>query len=302
MTPRSAIEFLLLAAVWGGSYLAMQFSVREFGVFGMAFTRVAAAAAVLLPLLVLRAQVHLLRRHLGPVLLLGILNSALPFSFNSWSLLHITTGLSSIVNATMPLFGALVAWLWLGERLTGSRVLGLAIGFGGVAWLSWHGLQGGAGPLAGWAILAGLASALSYGASSSLARRYLADVPPTAVAAGSQLGAMAGLCLPAALHLPATMPGPVAWAAVLTGGVVCSALGYLLFFRLVERVGPSVPLTVTFLVPVFAMFYGAVLADEQITLAMVLAGGVILAGVALASGVLHIGARSAAAPLPRVPG
>ncbi len=99
--------------------------------------RVAIAAAFLLPLLWLRGQAPLLRRHWKPVFLIGVLNSGIPFVCFAFALLSITTGLSAILNATVPLFGALVAWAWLKDRPTGSRVLGLAIGFAGVALLAW---------------------------------------------------------------------------------------------------------------------------------------------------------------------
>ena len=134
---RWIVDFLLLAAIWGSSFLFMRMAAVEFGPVPTAAVRVAIAAAFLLPLLWLRGLAPQLRQHWKAVLVIGLLNSAIPFACFAFALLSITTGLSAILNATVPLFGALVAWLWLNDRLAGSRVLGLVIGFGGIALLAW---------------------------------------------------------------------------------------------------------------------------------------------------------------------
>jgi drug/metabolite transporter (DMT)-like permease len=134
---RSLIDFILLAAIWGASFLLMRLGAVEFGALPTAAMRVAVASLFLLPLLMLRGLAPQLHRHWKPVFVIGVLNSAIPFACFAYALLSITTGLSAILNATVPLFGALVAWLWLKDRPTGSRVLGLAVGFAGVAMLAW---------------------------------------------------------------------------------------------------------------------------------------------------------------------
>ena len=284
MTPATLkTEFLLLAALWGASFLFMRLGALEFGVWATAGMRVAVASAFLGPILWWRGRWPDLRRHLRAILFVGLLNSALPFALYAYAVQSVSTGLAAILNATSPLMGALVAWLWLREQPGGWRSLGLLIGFAGVALLSWDKLGLG-GEASTWAILACLGATLCYGLSASFTRKYLTGVHPLAIATGSQFGAALVLLLPTWLFWPAVAPGPVAWGALLAIGVLCTGIAYILFFRLIEHAGPARAMTVTFLVPVFALLYGAVLLDETVSARMLLGGAVVLAGVALALG------------------
>jgi drug/metabolite transporter (DMT)-like permease len=285
MRPSLAAEFVLLAALWGSSFLFMRFGATEFGPWATAGMRVAVASAVLLPVLALSGQWPALRRHAGPILFVGLFNSGLPFALYAYALLSISTGLSAILNATVPLFGALVAWVWLQDRPGGVRVLGLAIGFMGVALLSWNKASFQSGGT-GWAIAACLAATLCYGIAASYTKKHLTGVPPLATATGSQIGATLGLAWPTVWFWPQQSPGAVAWGAIVAVGVLCTAVAYILYFRLIEQAGPSKTLTVTFLVPLFALLYGAILLGESITGWMVVCGLVILCGVALSSGLI----------------
>ncbi len=132
MKAADAGELVGLAAIWGASFLFMRLGAGEFGPVALSAVRVAGAAAVLLPLLLWRGQWGELRRHWRAIFLVGLTNSALPFLLFSYAALSITAGLSSIFNAATPLFGAAIGWLWLRDRLTPPRVVGLAIGFAGV--------------------------------------------------------------------------------------------------------------------------------------------------------------------------
>ncbi len=285
-----AVDFLLLGAIWGASFLFMRMAVVDFGPLATAFLRVAIAAVFLAPLLLLRGLLPQLKANAGRVLLVGVFNSGIPFACFSFALLSITTGLSSILNATVPLFGALVAWVWLKDRPTGSRVLGLAVGFAGVAALAWDKAtfkpDAVSGIAPGWAVLACLLATFCYALSASFARRYLTGVPPLVTATGSQIGATLGLALPAAWLWPAKTPGLVAWAALVALGVLCTGVAYVLYFRLIEHAGPSKALAVTFLVPVFAVLYGTVLLGEALTGWMLICGAVIVLGTALSTGLL----------------
>ena len=129
-------DFLLLAAIWGASFLFMRLAAIELGALPTAALRVGIASLFLLPLLVAKGHWPALRAHWKPVLFVGVLNSGLPFALYAFAVMHITTGFSSILNATVPLFGALVAWVWLGDKPGLSRTVGLAIGFGGVVLLA----------------------------------------------------------------------------------------------------------------------------------------------------------------------
>jgi drug/metabolite transporter (DMT)-like permease len=292
----SVIDFVLLAAIWGSSFLFMRVAVVEFGVLPTAAVRVAVAAAFLLPLLWWRGHVGEFRRHWKGVCLIGILNSGTPFALFAFSLLSITTGLSAILNATVPLFGALVAWLWLKDRPTGSRVVGLALGFAGVALLAWDKASfkpDASGVAPAWAVMACLLATLCYGVAASATKRYLSGLPPLVTAAGSQIGATLALTLPALWFWPAKMPSLQAWLSLVAVGVVCTGIAYVLFFRLIEQAGPARALAVTFVVPVFAVLYGVLFLGESVTSWMLLCGLVIVCGTALSTGLLKLPRRVA---------
>jgi drug/metabolite transporter (DMT)-like permease len=286
-----AFDFILLAAVWGASFLFMRIGVIEFGPFATAGVRVAIASAFLLPFLLYKGLGPSLLLHWKHVFFVGVLNSAIPFVCFSFALLSITTGLSSMLNATVPLFGALVAWFWLHDKPTRSRALGLLIGFMGVTMLAWDqaGVKAGASGIAPvWAVLAGLFACACYAVSASYTRRFLADVPALVIATGSQIGAMLSLALPALWFRPAQMPSISAWLALLAVGVASSGIAYILFFRLIANAGPARALSVTYVVPVFAVLYGLIFLGEQVTPWMLLCGAVIVAGTALSTGLLKL--------------
>ncbi|NMM15053.1 MAG: EamA family transporter [Rhodoferax sp.] len=284
-------EFVLLAAIWGSSFLFMRLGAVEFGALPTAGVRVAIASLFLLPLLLWRGLGPQLARHWRKVFFIGLLNSAVPFACFSFALLSISTGLSAILNATAPLFGALVAWVWLKDRPHGLRILGLVIGFVGVALLAWDKASfkpNASGVATGWAVLACLLACLCYGISASYTKRHLNGLPALVTATGSQLGATLGLALPTLWLWPQRMPGTTAWLALLAVGVLCTGVAYILFFRLIENVGPARSLTVTFVVPVFAMLYGAIFLNEAVSLWMLSCGVIIVCGTALSANLLKL--------------
>lgn len=267
----------------------MRLGAAEFGALPTAGMRVGIAALFLSPLLVLRGQWSVLSRHWKKIFVLGMLNSGIPFALYAYALLSISTGLSSLLNATVPLFGALVAWLWLKDRPHGMKILGLLIGFVGVAMLAWGKASfkpNASGLVTGWAVLACLGACLCYGISASFTKRHLGGVPSLVIATGSQLGATLGLALPTLWLWPSQTPSATAWLALLAVGVLCTGVAYVLFFRLIDKVGAAGSLTVTFLIPVFAVFYGVVFLGESLTAWMLICGTVILLGTALSMGLL----------------
>ena len=238
---RSLIDFVLLAAIWGASFLFTRLGAVEFGALPTAAVRVAVASLFLLPLLLLRGLAPQLRRHWKPVFVIGVLNSGIPFACYSYALLSITTGLSAILNATVPLFGALVAWLWLKDRPTGSRVLGLAIGFAGVALLAWDKASfkpDASGVAPGWAVMACLLATFCYGLAASATKRYLSGVPALVTAPAASWVRRSALALPALWFWPAQMPGLQAWLSLVAVGVLCTGIAYVLYFRLIEQPDP----------------------------------------------------------------
>ena len=285
MKPRDLRDLLLLAALWGGSFLFMRVAAPELGPLALIELRVLIAALVLLPFLAMRRGLGLIVRHAVPMTVLGVINSALPFCLFAYAMLSVSAGFASILNATTPLWGALVAWLWLGERLAPLRIAGLAIGFAGIVVLSWGKasfVPGGSG----MALLAAMAATLSYGVAASYARRRLEGVDALAVATGSQLGAALVLAPLALAWWPAQPVSAAAWASTVVMGVACTGIAYVLYFRLIERAGPSRAITVTFLVPVFAVIWGALALGETVSAQMVAGGVVILLGTALSTGAI----------------
>ncbi len=287
-------DFLILAAIWGSSFLFMRLAALELGALPTAAIRVAIASLFLLPLMLAKGHWAVLRQHWKPVLFVGVLNSGVPFALFAFAVMHITTGLSSILNATVPLFGAVVAWLWLGDKPTLSRTVGLAIGFAGVVLLaggqaSFKPNDSGIAPA--WAVAACLAATTCYALSASFTRKHLPSLPPLVTATGSQLGATLVLVLPALWFRPDHWPSASAWGALLVVGVLCTGVAYILYFKLIENSGPARALTVTFLVPVFAIAYGVLFLGESVTAWMLLCGAVILLGTALSSGLLKLPGR-----------
>lgn len=285
MKPRDLLDLTLLAALWGGSFLFMRYAVPDFGVVPLIWLRVALASVCLLPLLLLKRQFGALRRQAGALTVMSLFNSGLPFLLIAWATLSITAGLASIMNAMTPVFTALIGALWLGDRLDGRRSLGLLLGLAGVALLAADKADFRPGG-SGWAIVAMLLATACYGFAANHTRRYLQGVPALVNATGTQLVSALVLLPPALWSWPERMPGLGPWLAALVLGVACSALAYVLFFRLIARVGASRAVTVTFLVPVFGTLWGALFLGEPVTASMLAGGAVVLLGTGLATGVI----------------
>ena len=282
-------DYLALGALWGSSFLFMRFSAVEFGAMATAAGRVGIAATFLLPIVLIKRLLPELKQHWKKIFFMGIFNSAIPFACFAFALLSITTGLSAILNATVPMFGALVAWIWLKDKPALSRVAGIAIGFSGIALLAWDKATfkpDASGMAPGWAVLACLLACLCYGIAASFTKKYMAGINPMVTAAGSQIGATLGLALPAVWLWPAKSPSITAWVSLLVLGVACTGIAYILYFRLIEKAGPQRTLTVTFLIPVFAVFYGVLFLREGVTPWMLLCASVIVCGTALATGLV----------------
>ena len=281
-------DFVLLAVLWGSSFLFMREGAHEFGPFPTAWVRVTLAALILTPVLVWRREVPVFVVHWRKAMSAGVLNAGIPFACYAYALMHINTGLTSILNATTPLFGALIAWFWLGDKLNATRALGLALGFTGVVLLA-SDVPGGISFKeggSGLAVAACLVATFCYGISGSFTKRYLQNVPSLVTTTGSLWGASFGLGIPALLTWPDAAPSLHAWAALGIAGLLCTALAYVLFFRLMTRTGPARAMTVTYLIPVFANLLGVIFLDEVVTHWMMGCAVVIVAGTALASGLV----------------
>ncbi|WKE65362.1 DMT family transporter [Gallaecimonas kandeliae] len=283
--PRRYIpELLLLAALWGASFLFMRVSAPAFGPVPLIALRVAVAALVLLPVLAWRGQLPQLRQHVKPLAVVGLANSALPFTLFAFATLYLTAGLTAILNSTAPFWTALVAFALWGEKLSGQRLLGIAIGFAGVVILVWHKL---AAVDALWAIGACLLASLCYGFAANYSKHKLAGVPPLVSTVGSQIAAALMLLPLTYFYWPAGPIGTQAWLAAIALGVLCTGIAYLLFFRLIAHVGAGNAVMVTFLIPIFGNLWGALFLGEHLTLTLLAGGTVILLGIAFSLGVIR---------------
>ena len=278
MSTRDRLLLLLLAAVWGSSFLFMRVAAPELGAFVLIEIRLLVAAIVLLVWLALRGGLSTLRCNFGKLAVLGAVNSAIPFTLFAFATLSLTAGMASVLNATTPLWAAVVGFFWLRDRLAPQKLLGLAIGFAGVIVLVAHKL-GDTKDLV--AVLAGLLAAGCYGVSSHFTRLRCVGLPPMTIAAGSLLAASL-LLLPFALAtLPTEWPSFRALVGAIVLGVVCTGLAYVWYFRLLASVGPARAITVTYLVPVFGVLWGVVFLAESFTWSMVLGAAVVLTGTML---------------------
>jgi drug/metabolite transporter (DMT)-like permease len=292
---RDIADLIALGALWGASFLFMRLGAADFGPVALVFIRVAGAAALLLPVLLACGEAPALRRHWKAIAVVGLVNSALPFLLFAVAALALSAALMSVFNATSSIWGALIAWLWLGEKLTLSRVLGLLVGMAGVVGLAWGKADfkaGSYGVSPALGIAACIAATVFYGLGANVSRKYLRDAPPMAVAAGSQGMAALVLVVPAWWAWPAQTPGPAAWLNAAALALLCTGLAYVMFFRLIARTGTSNAMAVTFLIPGYAMLWGWLFLAEVPTPTMLLGCTVILLGTALATGLVSLPRRT----------
>jgi drug/metabolite transporter (DMT)-like permease len=285
MRLRDLAELCLLALLWGSAYLFLRAAVPAFGPAPLIALRLGISAVILLPLLLARGGLKALRGGGRALLVQGTLFSALPFTLLAWASLSMTAGLTAILNATAPLFAAIVAHFWLTERIGRWRALGLAIGFSGVLVLMWGGVSFSAGG-SGWALLAVMASSMLWGIGGHYTRLRLGGMSPVAISVGTLAVSAVVLAPFAAATWPASPPSTRAWMELLFLGVVSSGLGFLLYYRLVRNIGAVRATSVTFLNPPVALISGALYLGEPITLQMLAGAAVILAGTGLSLGLI----------------
>ena len=282
------VDLVALSALWGASFLFMRIAAPEFGPLVLVEVRVFIAALFLLPIFLLRADVSALTSNWKKLAILSIMNSAAPFFLLTFATLSITGGFAGILNATAPIWAAMIAWVWLSDRLGLSRILGLVIGFAGVLLLVWNKVSL---KLDGTtvAIFAGILAAVLYAIGGNYTKKHMSGMNPLAIATGSMTAA-AIILLPIAVYLwPSTMPSIRSWIAVIIMGVASTGVAYILYFRLIRNVGPAKAITVTYLIPAFAMLWGFIFIDEKVTPIMIVGCSVILVGTALATGMLSFG-------------
>jgi len=280
---------LVLSVLWGGSFFFIEIALETVKPFTLVLIRVALAAAMLWAFLWWRGQrLPMPPGALWAYLVLALLNNVVPFVMFAWAQEEITGGLASILNATTPIWGVLVAHLFTSdEKATANKVIGVLLGFAGVAVLIGTDVLGELGRGV-WAQLACLAATLCYALAGVWARRFRGmGIEPTAVATG-QLTAAAIVMLPLVLLFEppwlAASPSAGAWLSLAALALFCTSLAYILYFRLLASAGATNSLLVTFLIPVTAILLGALLLDERLALRHFAGMALIAAGLAAIDG------------------
>lgn len=286
MNAKNTLKLLILAAIWGSSFI---FTRVLSPIIGPALTASMRTLLAGLFLLVVYRFIHFRinwKRDWGHILLIGIINSAVPFFLFAFAALHIPASLSSIMNSTSPMFGALLSALFLIEPLSKRKVLGLVFGTTGVFIISSY--EGDAMDLQ-YTISIGacILAAFCYGISSIYIKLKANHIEPKAIAAGSQV--VAGLAL-----LPFAFITPVPFELtlrlvlmILVFAIICSGFAYLLYYDLLRDIGPTRALTVTYLIPVFSIFWGYLLLDESLGITSFAGGSITLLGTYLVTSAKH---------------
>ncbi|MEZ0260042.1 MAG: DMT family transporter [Alphaproteobacteria bacterium] len=287
MTPANTARLLLLAAIWGASFLMMRILGPVLGALLTAELRVIIAGSALL----LWAKITRVDCQWGKYwqhyIFIGAINSALPFALYAWGLLHMPSAYAGILNSSTPLFGAILSAALMIEKLTPVKGAGLVLGACGVALVT--NLGGGEhDAYFTLAVFACLVASACYAICSLYIRRFISDAKPVAIGACSQLVASV-LLAPALAGMPALSAfTPLIIVNILGLSLLSSGIAYLLYFRLIAEAGPSKAMTVTFLVPMFGMFWGHLLLDEPITATMLAGCALILLGTACVVGLVPL--------------
>ena len=284
MKAKDFVDLILLAAVWGASFLFMRMGAPEFGPIALVQLRMLIAALFLIPILMFRVGLAELPGNWKHLTVLGFYNSAIPFLLLTYSTLYVTAGYSSVINATAPLWGAVVAWVWLSERLNNIGIIGLIVGFLGVAVLAGD-ADSLASPGSTLAVIAAVGGAFFYGIGANYARRHTKHLKSLTVATGSMLYPAIVLAPFAYFYWPELQPSARGWIAIIAMGIASTGFAYILYFRLIANVGPAKAITVAYLIPVFAVIWGALILDESVTPLMIIGCIVIFLGTALVTGV-----------------
>lgn len=286
ISARAWCELLLLAMIWGGSFIANRLAINEIGVLGTVAFRVTGACLLLWIYVALRGlPVPRSPRIWGAFLVMGALNNAIPFSLITWAQLTVPSGLAAILNASTALMGVVVASIvFRDEKLTGRRLAGVLLGLAGVTVVI--GLQAlTALDLTSLAQLTLLVAALSYACAAVWGRLNLSGLPPQVAAAGMLTGSTV-LMVPAALAVEGLPPAPASgtWLALAYLAVVSTAGAYLLYYRVLALAGAGNLSLVTLLTAPFAVILGAVVLGESLPLRDYLGFALIAAGLVAIDG------------------
>lgn len=280
-----ALVLVLLAAIWGASFIFMRVAAPEFGPLPLIGLRVGIAALVLLPVLAMRGALPELRGRWRFLFITGLTNAAIPFSLFAYATTILSAGYTSILNSLAPLFTALIGYFWLKNRLSKPATLGLVLGIIGVVLLVQDAVN--LSSSTQWiGVAAGIGAAALYGFAANYAKQYGGDMSALAITGGHLIAAGFAMLPFLIFYWPENNPAPSAWWSAILLAVFCTALAHLLYFWLLDQVSAHSAVSVTFMIPMFGMFWGYLLLDEQITVYMLVGCAIILLGVALSIGLL----------------
>ena len=280
-TFRDYAELVLLSSIWGMSFLFLRIASPVLGPFFLVETRVISSLLVMLPLLLILGKLQELRDNWRMITLIGITNMAVPFCFFAYAALNVSAGLLSIINATVPFFTGLVGFLMFRQRLSPVSIAGMGIGFVGVVILTADPQAIDGGESSHWAVPAALVACFLYGLALNLVAHKLQGVSGLTITTGSLMASSLLLIPLAAVSMPSTVPEPEVWISVLALGIVCTGLAYMLFYRLLARIGSQQAIMCTYMVPVFSILWGYLLLAESITRFTVIGCILVLLGVGM---------------------
>jgi len=276
----NALQLVILGAIWGGSFLFLRLAVDDFGPVPLVEVRLALGSLLLLPFL-LRDRAQFTLQRWPMMALIGALNSALPFLLFAWAAERAPAGVGAIANGMTALCAALVGFLFFHEKLNARQSVALVAGFAGIIVLASGRM---AGMSVGWASIAGAAASLMYGLGVHMARRHLQGLPPAALASVT-LGSGALLAAPFAVATWPAQAIPLAsWLSAGALGVLCTGIAFVMFYRLIGKIGANRASIVTYLIPPFGVAWGWLFLKEPVTATMFIACALILGSVALSQG------------------
>ncbi|QJQ96137.1 MULTISPECIES: DMT family transporter [Halomonadaceae] len=282
MTPADTLRLLLLSSLWGMSFIFMRVAVPEFGTVPLIAVRMGVGALLLLPLLLSLRYLHLVWENKRGLFLLGLVNHVLPFCLLALATTRLEAGFTSLINATTPIFTALLGALFFTTPVRRQQYLGLAIALTGVYVLSANRLDFALGG-DGWFILAVLGATFCYGFAGNYSKTYLSHLPVRVLAAGSSAMSALMLLVPAMLLWPSESVSGLAWVNALALAIFSTTVAFLLYFGLLSSAGATATSTVTFLVPISALLWGYLLLGEVLSMQIMLGMAITLVGTAIAT-------------------
>lgn len=286
MSGVDTFRLVLLSTLWGMSFLFMRVASPEFGAVPLVMVRMGVAALVLLPLFTVVRYRQLFWEHKGRLAILSITNHVIPFSLLAYATLSLEAGFTSLINATTPIFTALIGIAAFATPITRQQYFGLAIAFFGVYVLSANRLDFSTGG-DGWSILATLGATFCYGIAGNFSKARLSHLPVRVVAGGSVLISGLILLIPGLLFWPETMPSTLGWVNGLALAVLSTAFAFFLYFQLLASAGATATSTVTFLVPVSALIWGYLILGEVLSLQVIAGMAITLVGTAITTRILR---------------